>query len=64
MLAACDDAEYGIKDNSVYIAEAASTEKAAIVSMETNGADVNVTVRLAKAVDYKTQVSVVTNRRC
>ncbi|MDR0667731.1 MAG: DUF1735 and LamG domain-containing protein [Prevotellaceae bacterium] len=59
MLAACDDAEYGIKDNSVYIAEAASTEKAAIVSMETNGADVNVTVRLAQAVDYKTQVSVV-----
>jgi hypothetical protein len=46
--AACNDAEYSVKENSVYLSQAATSGKASNVAMETSGADVNVTVRLAK----------------
>jgi hypothetical protein len=52
----CNDAEYSIRDNSIYMAEATST-KSVNVAMETAGADVNVVVRLAKQVDYDVKVS-------
>ncbi len=57
MSVSCNDAEYGIKDNSVYIAEA-TTAKSVNVAMETTGADVNVVVRLAKQVNYDVTVSI------
>lgn len=53
----CTDAEYGIKDNSVYIAEATTT-KSLNVAMEEAGADVSIVVRLAKQVDYDVTVSI------
>ncbi|MDR1336617.1 MAG: DUF1735 and LamG domain-containing protein [Tannerella sp.] len=59
--AGCSDAEYSIRENSVYIADAASTEKTAVISLETAGADVNVTVRLAKALDRQVEVEVATD---
>ncbi|MFT4222134.1 DUF1735 and LamG domain-containing protein [Dysgonomonas sp.] len=52
----CNDAEYDIRNNSVYIAEATSA-KAVNVAMEASGADVNVVVRLAKQLDYDVTVS-------
>jgi len=57
MFISCDDAEYSIKDNSVYIAEAVSA-KSINVAMEATGADVNVMVRLAKPVNHDVTVSI------
>ena len=53
----CKDAEYDVKDNSVYIAEA-STAKTMNVAMELTGADINITVRLAKQVDYNVTATI------
>ena len=53
----CNNAEYDIRDNSVYIAEA-TTAKTVNVAMETAGADVNIVVRLAKQLDYDVTVSI------
>jgi hypothetical protein len=57
----CDDAEYSTKDNSVYIADAASSSKAATVFMEKMGADVNIIVRLAKKMERDTEVTLKLN---
>ena len=54
-LTGCNDAEYGIRDNSVYIAEAASSPSID-VAMELAGADLNVTVRLARQADHDVTV--------
>jgi hypothetical protein len=57
----CNDAEYDIKDNSLYIAEAASSVKSVMVPIEeTTGADINVTIRLAKPVaeDVTVRISI------
>jgi hypothetical protein len=55
----CNDAEYDIKDNSIYIAEAASLAKSVRVPIEElTGADVSVTVRLAKPVAEDVEVRI------
>jgi len=57
----CENAEYDIVDNSIYIADAASSSKAATVSMETTGADINIIVRLAKQVESNVEVALTLN---
>jgi hypothetical protein len=57
----CNDAEYEIKDNSVYIAEAATAAKSVTVSMEDNGADISLTVRLAVPTSSDVQVEIGTD---
>ena len=52
----CNNAEYGIKNNSVYIAEAAMTQSIN-VAMETAGTEVNITVRLARHTEHDVTVS-------
>jgi hypothetical protein len=54
----CNDAEYGLIDNSVYISEAASAAKSVVVSLEQTGADVIVNVRLAKHTDADVRVGI------
>ncbi|GHT65951.1 hypothetical protein AGMMS50239_26640 [Bacteroidia bacterium] len=58
LFAGCNDAEYGIKDNSIYLVEAASTAKSAMAPMMPAGADITVTVRLAKPVAENTEVNI------
>ncbi|MDR2628006.1 MAG: DUF1735 domain-containing protein, partial [Dysgonamonadaceae bacterium] len=53
---ACEDAEYKIKENSVYISDAATSAKSAVVSLEASGADINVVVRIAKQTDQDVKV--------
>lgn len=59
----CNNAEYDIKDNSVYIAEAATAAKSVTVSMEENGADINLTVRLAVPTSSDVQVEIGTDSK-
>lgn len=55
----CNNAEYDVLDNSVYIADAAvSMSKEKTVVMLLSGAEINIPVRLAKVVDYDVEVSV------
>jgi hypothetical protein len=56
---ACNDSEYSVKENSVYLSQAAAGDKALTVSMETSGADVNITVRLAKPAAQDVTVEIV-----
>lgn len=56
LLTCCNDAEYSIRENSIYFAGATST-KSVNVAMETSGADVSVVVRLAKAAEQEITVS-------
>lgn len=57
----CETAEYDTKENSVYIAEAATSAKAATVSMELTGADINIIVRLAKKTESNVEVGITMN---
>lgn len=55
----CNDAEYEIKDNSIYIAEAATSVNSMMVPIEEQtGADINVTIRLAKPVAEDVEVRI------
>ncbi|WP_185154614.1 DUF1735 and LamG domain-containing protein [Dysgonomonas sp. 511] len=56
----CDNAEYEVKENSVYLSDAASSVKSVTLTME-YGVDVNVNVRLAKAVDHDVTVELKLN---
>jgi len=56
LFTSCDDAEYPIKDNSVYIAQAALGSTGMTVAMETAGANINIVVRLAKPTDHDVEV--------
>lgn len=56
----CNNAEYEIRDNSVYLSDAAASVKSVTLTME-NGVDVNINVRLAKAVDYDVTVELKLN---
>lgn len=59
LFTACNDAEYEIRNNSVYLVEASSTLKSAKVPMnELTGADPTFTVRLAKPVAEDVEVSI------
>lgn len=56
----CDNAEYEIKNNSVYLSDAAGSDKSVTLTME-NGVDINVNVRLAKAVDRDVTIALKLN---
>lgn len=47
MFSNCNNAEYQVTDNSLYLVDAAGKDKASIITME-NGADINIVVRLAQ----------------
>jgi hypothetical protein len=54
----CNDAEYTVLDNNVYLADAAvSLAKSKVVTMEPTGLTVAVAVRLAKPMDYDVEVA-------
>jgi hypothetical protein len=54
----CNDAEYNEKSNSIYIAEAISAKSIRASINETTGADVSITVRLAKPVVEDVEVHI------
>ncbi|MDR0506191.1 MAG: DUF1735 and LamG domain-containing protein [Dysgonamonadaceae bacterium] len=54
----CNDAEYSVRDNSVYLAQAAAGSKTSSLAMETSGADINITVRLAKKANSDVTVEI------
>jgi hypothetical protein len=58
LFAACNDAEYSIKENSIYFADATGSSKTASLSIENNGVDINAIVRLAKPLEHDVQVEV------
>jgi hypothetical protein len=58
LFTACNDAEYSVKENSIYLADAVGSSKTASLSIEDNGVDINVVVRLAKPLEYDVQVEV------
>ena len=53
----CDNADYKAQGNSLYIADAAGTAKAATITMD-GGADINVTVRLAQKLAEDVEVEI------
>jgi hypothetical protein len=54
---ACENAEYGTRENSVYMVDAATTAQSSIVPMEASGADIQVIVRLAKQTGQDVKVN-------
>jgi hypothetical protein len=56
MFTACNDAEYGIKDNSIYLVDALSQTKSLTIPMESTGARLTVTIRLAKPVTEDVEI--------
>jgi len=56
----CEDADYGTKGNSIYITEAATDKKSAILSFD-DGVDVTVNVRLADISDQDVEVKLTLN---
>lgn len=59
-LMGCNDAEYEVKDNSVYLGDAAGLSRSTILTMD-DGVDINVNVRLAKKVDKDVVVEIKLN---
>lgn len=57
LFAGCDNADYKAQGNSLYIADAAGTAKAATITMD-GGADINVTVRLAQKLAEDVEVEI------
>lgn len=57
----CETAEYDVKQNSLYIADAATSSKATTVSMEVTGADINIIVRLARKTERAVEVGITMN---
>lgn len=57
----CESAEYDVKQNSVYMADAATSSKATTVSMEATGADINIIVRLAKKTERDVEIGITMN---
>lgn len=58
--AGCENAGYQVTENSVYLADAASTSKSTTVTME-GGVDIPILVRLAKKTDVDVTVSITFN---
>ncbi|MCA5005065.1 DUF1735 and LamG domain-containing protein [Sphingobacterium bovistauri] len=56
LLYACNDADYSIIDNQVYISNAEQNVGGSETIIMNNGADISVLVRLAKKVDYDVEV--------
>lgn len=57
LFAGCENAEYAVVDNSVYISEAAGSSKSTILTME-DAVTVNINIRLAKKIDEAVEVGV------
>lgn len=57
LLIGCDNAEYEVKDNSIYLSDAAGLSKSITLTMD-NGVDINVNVRLAKKADKDVEVEI------
>ncbi len=53
----CDNAEYEVKDNSIYMSDAAGSTRATTLTMD-NGVDININVRLAKKVNQDVEVTI------
>ncbi len=60
LFAGCDDAEYGIIDNSIYLNDATGSAKAVTLTME-DEVIINVNVRLAKKVNQDVEVAIKLN---
>jgi len=60
LLAGCDDAEYEVRDNSVYMGDAATFAKSLTLTMD-DGVDVNINVRLSKKTDQDVTVGIKLN---
>ncbi|WP_294082732.1 DUF1735 and LamG domain-containing protein [Proteiniphilum sp. UBA5384] len=60
LFSGCDDAEYEIIDNSVYLGDAAGSTKSTTLTMD-DGVDIIINVRLAKKVDRDIQVEIQLN---
>jgi len=60
MFTGCDNAEYEVKDNSVYLSDAAGATKSVTLTMD-DGVDINVNVRLAKKIDKDVEVEIKLN---
>lgn len=56
----CDNAEYEVKDNSIYLNDAVGSAKSISLSME-NGIDISIYVRLAKKADQDVEVEIKLN---
>lgn len=56
----CDDAEYEVKENSIYLSDAAGLSKSTTLTMD-DGVDINVNVRLAKKADKDVVVEIKLN---
>lgn len=56
----CDNAGYEVKDNSIYLSDAAGSAKAVTLTMD-NGVDINVNVRLAKRVNKDVEIEIKLN---
>ena len=56
-LTGCENAEYKVQANSLYITDAAGTDIATTVTMD-DGADINVVVRLAQKVEEDVEVEI------
>lgn len=56
----CDNAEYKVIDNGVYLSDAAGTTKSLTLTMD-KGVDVNINVRLAKKVEQDVAVEIKLN---
>lgn len=59
-LMGCDDAEYEVKENSIYLSDAAGLSKSTTLTMD-DGVDINVNVRLAKKADKDVVVEIKLN---
>ncbi|MDH6308782.1 hypothetical protein M2451_001348 [Dysgonomonas sp. PFB1-18] len=60
LFAGCDNAEYEVKDNSVYLSDAAGATKSTTLTMD-DGVDITVNVRLAKKIDKDVEVEIKLN---
>lgn len=59
-LVGCDNAEYEVKNNSIYLSDAAGLSKSTTLTMD-DGVDINVNVRLAKKLDKDVVVEIKLN---
>lgn len=56
----CDNAEYKVVENSVYMSDAAGAMKATTLTMD-NGVNINVNIRLARKIDKDVEVEIKLN---
>lgn len=54
----CDNADYKVNGNSLYLSDAAGTSKSSTVTLTENGVDINVVIRLANKMSEDVEVEV------